>query len=642
MTTFEQQVAGGDHGIAGAASAVQQRARVILAHATIGTAAHAQFVRSPRNVRRKPADRSELKALVRSQGQLQNLICHEEIIDGVATGKLVVDAGDGRWQVIGELIAEGALPVDFQILYLLVSEAEAVVVGLAENLGRAQLHPADLCEGMLELAHAGRGVADIALIFGVPELTVRQRLKLAHVAPALFALYRDDRITYEQLAALAVSDDHAAQQAAWDGLSPWERQPARLRRLLTAHALPLRDDPVMRYVGLKAYRAAGGLLTHDLLSEDGDGYIDNPALLDSLAQAKLEKLAKRLGREGWHWSAAQPRADAAMLAAYGRVRKQRLAPTPEQLAQLQQLAQRAAALERRADGEGDEDGAIARQLADIDIAQGRIRMALERPDPDDMALAGVLLTVGEDGKACLLRGLIRPQDKARLRKEEKAAAKPRGPHSERLTHVLRAQRTLALRAELLAKPEVALLVLAHRLISAVFLDTHAAGGAVQLEVRAPSLPEAAQSGPAWDRWQAQREALLAALPQGGAVALMAWLQRQPRAVIDDYLAFCLSCGVNGLRDGGHGADGGDGEAGDEVAALARVVGLDMHAWWQPTARNYFSHVSKGRMMEVVAQATSAAQAAPLEAMRKEAAAEAAERAVAGTGWLPEVLAGAAG
>jgi ParB family chromosome partitioning protein len=41
------------------------------------------------------------------------------------------------------------------------------------------------------------------------------------------------------------------------------------------------------------------------------------------------------------------------------------------------------------------------------------------------------------------------------------------------------------------------------------------------------------------------------------------------------------------------------------------------------------------MMEVVAQATSAAQAVPLEAMRKEAA-EAAARAVAGSGWLPEV------
>jgi ParB family chromosome partitioning protein len=122
--------------------------------------------------------------------------------------------------------------------------------------------------------------------------------------------------------------------------------------------------------------------------------------------------------------------------------------------------------------------------------------------------------------------------------------------------------------------------------------------------------------------------LQAALPEAGGVALMAWLQRQPRAVIDDYLAFCLSCGVHGLP--------GSGGGNDEVAALAQVVGLDMHAWWQPTAQNYFSHVSKGRMMEVVAQATSAAQAVPLEAMRKEAAAEAAARAVAGSGWLPEV------
>jgi ParB family chromosome partitioning protein len=131
--------------------------------------------------------------------------------------------------------------------------------------------------------------------------------------------------------------------------------------------------------------------------------------------------------------------------------------------------------------------------------------------------------------------------------------------------VLLAQRTLALRAEPLGKPEVALLVLAHRLISAAFHAQYAAGGAVQVELRTPSLPDEAQCGAAWECWQAKRDALQAALPEAGGVALMAWLQRQPRAVIDDYLAFCLSCGVHGLP--------GSGGGNDEVAALAQVVGL---------------------------------------------------------------------
>jgi ParB family chromosome partitioning protein len=82
------------------------------------------------------------------------------------------------------------------------------------------------------------------------------------------------------------------------------------------------------------------------------------------------------------------------------------------VAQLDALAQRSAALEQRADADGDADGAIARELTAIDIEGGRIRMARDRPDPADMALAGVLLTVDEHGKACVLRGLIRPDDKA--------------------------------------------------------------------------------------------------------------------------------------------------------------------------------------------------------------------------------------
>ncbi|GJI86839.1 hypothetical protein [Duganella hordei] len=58
--------------------AVRQSAQAILAHATFGTATHAQMVRSEKNVRRKPRDLSELLPLVRAVGVLHNLICFEQ------------------------------------------------------------------------------------------------------------------------------------------------------------------------------------------------------------------------------------------------------------------------------------------------------------------------------------------------------------------------------------------------------------------------------------------------------------------------------------------------------------------------------------------------------------------------------------
>lgn len=629
MTPTLSAVADGDLTLA--ASAVRQQSQAILAHATIRTASHGEMVRSAQNARKKPRDLRELTALLRAQGLLQNLVCHQPQVDGVASGPLVVDAGDGRWQAIGSLIADGSWPADFQIPYLLVTEAEAVLVSLAENLGRAPLHAADLCAGMLALADAGHGVADIALCFGLSELTVRQRLKLANVAPALLALYRDDQIAYEQLAALAVSDDPAAQQAAWDSLQPWERQPARLRRLLTAHCVALRSDPVARYVGLAAYQAAGGRITRDLFSDVDGGYIEDGALLDRLAAAKLERLAQRLRRERWPWVSVQPRTTPAILAAYGRVRSTSLTPTPQQQADLQRLAQRAAALDEQADANGDADGAIARELTAIDIARARITAASSRPDAADMALAGMLLTVDAHGKACVLRGLIRPHDLARVAAAPAHAKAPklRGPHSGKLLTLLAAQRSAALRAELVRQPDVALLVLAHQLLSAVFYAAARTCSVVQLSLRAPALPTEVEDGSAWQSWQAQRAALAAQLPPGAA-DLMAWLQCQPRATVDRCIAFCLSCSIDGMQEGMR--------AEPALAALSQAVGLDMHRYWQPTAHGYFQHVSKRRMMDVVAQVVSPQAAVPLEAMTRERAAQEAARAVADSGWLPEPLA----
>src|SRR3546814_5181758 len=37
------------------------------------------------------------------------------------------------------------------------------------------------------------------------------------------------------------------------------------------------------------------------------------------------------------------------------------------------------------------------------------------------------------------------------------------------------------------------------------------------------------------------------------------------------------------------------------AELAQAVGLDMAAWWQPTAEGYFKHVSKAVILEAVGE-----------------------------------------
>jgi ParB-like chromosome segregation protein Spo0J len=107
--------------------------------------------------------------------------------------------------------------------------------------------------GALVLVDKGIGVEEVAARFGVTPTTVRQRLKLAHVAPRLFELYRTDEITLDQLMALAITDDHAAQEQVWDSAQEWQRQPQALRRALTETKVDASSDRRALLVGVQAY-----------------------------------------------------------------------------------------------------------------------------------------------------------------------------------------------------------------------------------------------------------------------------------------------------------------------------------------------------------------------------------------------------
>lgn len=58
--------------------------------------------------------------------------------------------------------------------------------------------------------------------------------------------------------------------------------------------------------------------------------------------------------------------------------------------------------------------------------------------------------------------------------------------------------------------------------------------------------------------------------------------------------------------------------------LAKAVGLDMAAWWKPTADGYFRHVSKAVILEAVEQ-FAPSHAARLAKLKKGDMASEAER-----------------
>jgi ParB family chromosome partitioning protein len=255
----------------------------------------------------------ELAASISAHGLLQNLQ-----VRATPRGTFEVIAGGRRHAALKLLAKQKSMARDEPIGCNVLQDGEdATEISLAENVIRVDMHPADEFEVFKRLADAGKPPEDIAAHYGVSALVVRQRLKLAAVSPALMQAYRDEEMTLEHLMAFTVSDDHAAQEAAWRELPEWNRNAKAIREHLTR--AQVRDsDPRVRFVTLQAYEAAGGTVVSDLFKEQN--YVVDVALLDRLCAEKPEAEAEAVRGEGWKWVEIVTNIDDALLDAHKRQR----------------------------------------------------------------------------------------------------------------------------------------------------------------------------------------------------------------------------------------------------------------------------------------------------------------------------------
>jgi ParB family chromosome partitioning protein len=156
------------------------------------------------------------------------------------------------------VLAEKAIAKNADIPCHVRDGEDAAEISLAENIVRLPMHPADQFAAFKVLADEGRGPEEIAARFGCSPATVRQRLRLASVSPALLDIYRADQMALDQLMAFTVSDDHGAQQKTWAELPAWNRHPDTIRRILTQAHVEARDRRALcRHRNLHRSRRAG-------------------------------------------------------------------------------------------------------------------------------------------------------------------------------------------------------------------------------------------------------------------------------------------------------------------------------------------------------------------------------------------------
>ena len=514
-----------------------------------------------------------------------------------------------RLKALQELAAEGVIPADFRVPCLVEAPEVAVETSLMENRIRAALSPADEFVALAGLLDRGETVEAVATRFGVSERHVRQRLRLGKLAPELLDAYRNGDISLDVVTAFTLGADHQAQLAVWHQLKDHSYiPPYTVRRLLTQTAIPL-DSDLGLFVGNAAYEAAGGTVTRDLFSADDEGFMDDAALVRRLALEKLEQKAAEL-RSSWAWTRAMLDPEYDFTAQYRRVRPQPVELPPEIAGEIERIEERLAELQETPEDElTDELITEAARLEERRDELAEMAEGLAIYTEKDRAIAGVIVTIGDDGEFRLHEGLVdhsaigaedsgddetvgfeaRDDDETSCRSlsTEQAMRKECG-FSQLLVDDLKAYRLQITRAHLAVDFDVAFDLVLYSMCVDLFdrfgYRSH------PLDLRAIATPLRSSlndlAGTPADRLlEAQSNALdldwLQLPPAQGFAALAALPSEAKQRLFARCIALCLKPQL-AIEDG----------ADPVIEAAGRRLAISFADYWRPTAANYWGRVKK--------------------------------------------------
>lgn len=608
---------------------------------------------SPANMRQGDVDCGDLVASFSApQGTiLHNLRVTVETANGKPTGFYLVHVGGRRWRAANQMVElkrwkkTHAMPC-----VICADERAALEESVAENMQRLEPSAAERFKAFKALNDQGTSPAEIADRFGISELIVRRRLKLAVVSPRLFELFERNEIDLEQMHALTLSDSHEEQEAAYFGLPESSRWAHAIRSQLTKAEIPT-DAFVCTFVGLDAYTAAGGAVRQDLFARvDGSGFVDR-ALMERLAIEKLEEAATPVRAEGWKWVEAHVSIDYQFRDACSRVYPVASTATLS-VAEQEQLDELEADLQAaEVDKDYDATEALQARIDELRSACGPAAFT-----PEQMAIAGAVVTI-ERGQLVITRGFVKPGADTKALKAlqrtadkdgagdsvgEVAASAPRNRadgYSAALVENLTAHRTLALRATLMNSPRVALAATVQQLlILALYKKPYGATALTSValvcgepQMNVMGFGEGLADTPAAKAIEDKRAELLALLPESED-DLWDFLVSQDTETLSMLLAFAVSQRVFAV-------DQGSSYSRERVRAsndLARAVDLDMADFWEPDAA-FFARIPKAEVVGAMGEGAGVGVTPALEKLKKAELAEQAAAALQGKRWIPDVL-----
>lgn len=563
---------------------------------------------SGKNVRKTMPDKEadkRLMASIASQGVLQNLVVVPE-----GKGKFGVVAGGRRLRALQALAKAKAVSKNCEVRCLVKDkDADITEISLAENVGQESMHPADEFVAFADLVEQGVGIEDIAAKFGVTKAVVQKRLRLGQVAPALLDEYRRGNLNLDCIMAFTVCEDTERQLACFKELSGGYVQAHTIKRWLMGEAVSAKNG-IGAFVGKAAYINNGGVLSEDLFEETV--YLSDTTLVSELAQAKLERAAKKLEKEqgGWMWIETT-------LERHG---------TTENLIQLQakhvgvpkNLVEEIEGLEKQIMAWEDlyYDDELAEGFEEeeafstaIEAAQEKVGVLEDKRDEylqfsdEQKAYAGCLVTFDRVGKLDILCGMARKNDIPKQTASSKGGVvegaqeteKPKAGLTQALVSDLGYYRQQATKAALLLDPAAAADVLHYTLCMQVVAGSGLRWMGRNLQdasftvVESKTTRDDTGEGRAFDELAKAREALSlewAEIEDGGE--RFAAFRKLCKKAKDKLVAYCT---VQTLNIGARGNS-------EEQDKLIEQLDVNFAGYWRPTKDNYFGRINVAQLKDL--------------------------------------------
>lgn len=248
-------------------------------------------VNNPRRVKASDEEHERLKASLKAHGLLQPLL-----VEPQDDGTFVVIDGARRLSALQGLALTGVWPED-QLIAIHTPQADGShrELGTAANMVRVAMHPLDECEAIYSLI-GDDGVADtekIAQRFGQTATWVKQRLKLANLAPQARELFRQNVLGLKAAEALTLAsvDEQVKYVRDIKDANDYKARADHIHRHFTERKIPARYA-LFELTAYPQQAIERDLFSTDVWLTDKDAFI-------KLQMAAIDRQAETVRKEGW-------------------------------------------------------------------------------------------------------------------------------------------------------------------------------------------------------------------------------------------------------------------------------------------------------------------------------------------------------